>query len=144
MRAVVAGESSDGGPLYVGRAHHEGGLYPGKVNPDHNCCYIAYGGAELSKEEFDVNIYQQRNRNTPLSLSLSPQILVAPRNCDLAWVDASNGHIPTGAVQGGYNDSNDPLYIGRASVEDSLAVGKVRSTDGVLIKLDICLSSDQP
>ena len=30
-RAVVAGESSDGGPLYVGRAHHEGGLYPGKV-----------------------------------------------------------------------------------------------------------------
>ena len=21
----------------------------------------------------------------------SPQILVAPRNCDLAWVDASNG-----------------------------------------------------
>ena len=31
-RAVVAGESSDGGPLYVGRAHHDGGLYPGKVD----------------------------------------------------------------------------------------------------------------
>ena len=31
-RAVVAGESSDGGPLYVGRAYHEGGLYPGKVH----------------------------------------------------------------------------------------------------------------
>ena len=55
-RAVVAGESSDGGPLYVGRAHHEGGLYPGKVNPDHNCCYVAYGGEELSMEEYDVNI----------------------------------------------------------------------------------------
>ena len=55
-RAVVAGESSDGGPLYVGRAHHDGGLYPGKVNPDHNCCYIAYGGEELSREEYDVNI----------------------------------------------------------------------------------------
>ena len=26
-----AGEASDGGPLYVGRAHHEGGLFPGKV-----------------------------------------------------------------------------------------------------------------
>ena len=49
----MAGESSDGGPLYVGRAHHEGGLYPGKVNPDHNCCYIAYGGEELSREEYD-------------------------------------------------------------------------------------------
>ena len=67
---MVAGESSDGGPLYVGRAHHEGGLYPGKVNPDHNCCYIAYGGAELSREEYDVNI-QLRNRNTQSVRSLS-------------------------------------------------------------------------
>ena len=25
-------EYSDGGPLYVGRAEHEGGLFPGKVN----------------------------------------------------------------------------------------------------------------
>ena len=39
------------------------------------------------------------------------------------------GHIPTGAVQGGYNDSNDPLYIGRARHEDSFAVGKVRSSE---------------
>ena len=57
-------------------------------------------------------------------------------------MDASNGHIPTGAVQvwnnrtyflsnisvqGGFNESNDPLYIGRARHEDSFAVGKVRS-----------------
>ena len=48
-RAVVAGEASDGGPLYVGRAEHEGGLFPGKVNPEHNCCYIAWGGEEHSK-----------------------------------------------------------------------------------------------
>ena len=33
-RAVVAGESSAGGPLYVGRAHHEGGLFPGKQEYD--------------------------------------------------------------------------------------------------------------
>ena len=38
------------------------------------------------------------------------------------------GHIPTGAVQGGYNDGNDPLYIGRARHEDSFAVGKVTLT----------------
>eukprot|EP00091_Calanus_sinicus_P021613 TRINITY_DN648_c0_g1_i10.p1 TRINITY_DN648_c0_g1~~TRINITY_DN648_c0_g1_i10.p1 ORF type:complete len:155 (-),score=26.34 TRINITY_DN648_c0_g1_i10:145-609(-) len=80
-RAVVAGESSAGGPLYVGRAAHEDGLFPGKVNPEHNCCYIAWGGEEHSKDEYDI--------------------LVAPRNCDLTWVDASNGHIPTGAIQGG-------------------------------------------
>ena len=28
----MAGESSDGGPLYVGRAAHEGGLFPGRAN----------------------------------------------------------------------------------------------------------------
>ena len=30
-RAMVAGMSSSGGPLYVGRAHHEGGLFPGQI-----------------------------------------------------------------------------------------------------------------
>merc|ERR1719163_2528244 len=105
--AVRAGTSSDGGPLYVGRAEHEGGLFPGKVNPEHDCCYIAYGGEEIAKEYYDI--------------------LVAPRNCDLTWVDASNGHIPTGAIQGGFNEENDPIYIGRAHHEDSYAVGKVTS-----------------
>ena len=121
---------------------------------------------------------------------------MAPRNCDLTWVDASNGHIPTGAIQvvlnvmymwcifnvmyiiifiitgiiqvvviiksrhipnmkkfffpyitektyrsnwdiswpeqiccfqGGFNEENDPIYIGRAHHEDSYAVGKVLS-----------------
>ena len=56
-RAVVAGESSSGGPLYVGRSEHEGGLFPGKVNPSHSCCYIAWGGEEHSKEEYDVSLY---------------------------------------------------------------------------------------
>ena len=58
------------------------------------------------------------------------QILVAPRNCDLTWVDASNGHIPTGAIQGGFNEGNDPLYIGRARHEDSYAVGKINAEHG--------------
>ena len=58
------------------------------------------------------------------------QVLVAPRNCDLTWVDASNGHIPTGAFQGGFNEDNDPLYIGRARHEDSYAVGKINAEHG--------------
>ena len=75
---MVAGESSDGGPLYVGRAHHDGGLYPGKVNPDHNCCYIAYGGEELSREEYDVSISasQKYKHSRPLSLLRSWWLLV--------------------------------------------------------------------
>merc|ERR1719411_942669 len=70
----------------------------------------AVRGGEHSKEEYDI--------------------LVAPRNCDLTWVDASNGHIPTGAVQGGFNEGNDPLYIGRARHEDSFAVGKINPDHG--------------
>ena len=27
-----------------------------KVNPDHDCCYIAFGGEEIIKEEYDVSI----------------------------------------------------------------------------------------
>ena len=50
------------------------------------------------------------------------------QHCPLILIFPPPGHIPTGAVQGGYNDSNDPLYIGRARHEDSFAVGKVRST----------------
>lgn len=109
---MQAGFTADGGPLYVGRAHHEGGLIPGKVNPDHNCCYIPWGGEEHAKEEYDI--------------------LVAPRNCDLTWVNAHDGQIPTGAVQGGFNESNDPLYIGRADIEGTFAVGKVNPDHGCL------------
>merc|ERR1711918_31666 len=54
----------------------------------------------------------------------------APRNCDLTWVDASNGHIPTGAIQGGFNEENEPIYIGRAHHEDSYAVGKINPEHG--------------
>ena len=54
---------------------------------------------------------------------------MAPRNCDLTWVDAAGGYIPTGAVQGGFNEDNDPLYIGRAHHEDSHAVGKATSAN---------------
>ena len=25
------------------------------MNPEHNCCYIAWGGEEHSKEEYDVS-----------------------------------------------------------------------------------------
>jgi hypothetical protein len=107
------------------------------VNPDHDCCYISYDGEEIAKQEYDVstccNVSKRQNyflieddiRNRLSLRNGSVQILVAPKNCDLTWVHASNGHIPTGAVQGGYNGQNHPLYIGRAQHEDCFAVGKV-------------------
>lgn len=44
--AVVAGNNS-GEPLYIGRAHFQGSLTPGKVHRSHACLYIPYGGDEV-------------------------------------------------------------------------------------------------
>lgn len=45
---------TDGEPLYVGRARHEGGLIPGKVKPTHGVCYIPWGGEEHGKNDYEV------------------------------------------------------------------------------------------
>lgn len=51
---AVAG-GFDNEQLYVGRASHEGALIPGKVVPSHGVCYIAWGGQEHGKEEYQVS-----------------------------------------------------------------------------------------
>jgi hypothetical protein len=39
--ALQGGVDTNGEPLYVGRAHHEGALIPGKVPKSHGVCYVA-------------------------------------------------------------------------------------------------------
>lgn len=46
---------NDGEPLFVGRARHEGALIPGKVKPGHSVCYIAWGGEEHGKTDYQVS-----------------------------------------------------------------------------------------
>lgn len=50
--AVVGGE--DGEVQFIGRAQHEGALIPGKVVQSHGVCYVAWGGAEHGKPEYQV------------------------------------------------------------------------------------------
>ncbi|KAK9869115.1 hypothetical protein WA026_002873 [Henosepilachna vigintioctopunctata] len=52
--AVEGGRTGDGEPLYIGRAHHHGSLTVGKVHPSHGCCYIPYGGEEISHREYEI------------------------------------------------------------------------------------------
>lgn len=52
--AVPAGETEEGEPLFIGRAHHEGTVTVGKVQPSHGCVYIPYGGEELRYQEYEV------------------------------------------------------------------------------------------
>lgn len=52
--AFVGGTDTDGETLFVGRARHEGALIPGKVAKSHGVCFVAWGGGEHGKSEFEV------------------------------------------------------------------------------------------
>ncbi|XP_018346986.1 PREDICTED: uncharacterized protein LOC108751364 [Trachymyrmex septentrionalis] len=52
--AIIAGQTADGEPLYVGRALHNGSQTIGKVQPSHGCLYIPYEGEELSFKDYEV------------------------------------------------------------------------------------------
>lgn len=54
--AVSTGSQSDGEPLYIGRAHFQGSLTPGKVHCSHGCLYIPFGGAEQRVQQYEVLI----------------------------------------------------------------------------------------
>uniref|UniRef100_A0A8D8FF74 (northern house mosquito) hypothetical protein n=1 Tax=Culex pipiens TaxID=7175 RepID=A0A8D8FF74_CULPI len=58
--AVLCGNTTTGEPLYIGRAHHEGSLTPGKIHRSHGCLYIPFGGAEQSILHYEVLVGQQR------------------------------------------------------------------------------------
>lgn len=81
----------------------------GKYVVSHGVCYVAHGGNEHTKYQFDVLC-----------------------NGNPSWVQASNGHVPIGAVQAGHTDSGEPLYVGRSCYQGSITVGKVHPSLGSL------------
>lgn len=84
--AYEAGQDS-GEPLIVGRARHEGALIPGKVVRSHGVCYVAWGGGEHGKDEFEV--------------------LMGGGN----WVEVSGGNIPSDALPAGKKNSFNNFQI---------------------------------
>ncbi|XP_068146910.1 LOW QUALITY PROTEIN: uncharacterized protein [Drosophila tropicalis] len=52
--AVEAGRASNGGPLYIGRAHYCGTLTPGKIQQSHRCLQIPFGGQEVRISNYEV------------------------------------------------------------------------------------------
>lgn len=41
------------------------------------------------------------------------------------WVRSGDGHIPPNAVVGGRQSNGETLYVGRAEIGGSLAIGKI-------------------
>ncbi|KAI8892569.1 hypothetical protein BC833DRAFT_611310 [Globomyces pollinis-pini] len=54
---LVPGGNNKEYPLYVGRTMYEGGVHPGKVGPDCNGCYIAYGTKEIEVPAYQVLVF---------------------------------------------------------------------------------------
>ncbi|XP_036147284.1 uncharacterized protein LOC105833177 [Monomorium pharaonis] len=52
--AIIAGQTGDGEPLYVGRVLHSGSQTIGKIQPSHGCLYIPFDGEELSFKDYEV------------------------------------------------------------------------------------------
>lgn len=98
----------DGEQLYIGRAAYADGVIPGKIHPSHGVCYVAWGGAEHGVPEFEVLT-----------------------NCAGKWITTSGDYIPPSAIQGGTSETGEPLYIGRATHNDTLTVGKVQKSHGL-------------
>lgn len=57
--AIRAGTDIDGTPIYVGRAIHGGDTLPAKVIPSKNACYVAHGGLEILKDDFEVILFSR-------------------------------------------------------------------------------------
>jgi len=51
---VVGGRTANGEPLYIGRAHVQGSLTPGKVHPSHGSLYVPFGGVEMTFKSYEV------------------------------------------------------------------------------------------
>lgn len=100
--AIVGGQDTDGSPIYIGRASHEGALIPGKAIKDHGVCYVAWGGGEHGKDSYEVLVGDAGN-----------------------WIATSNAGIPNNALPAGESEEGEPLFVGRVPHEGSLTVGKV-------------------
>lgn len=54
VNAVPAGHDTDGDPIYVGRASHNGELLPAKVIPNKQTAYVSASGLEHHKQDAEV------------------------------------------------------------------------------------------
>ncbi|XP_043284383.1 natterin-3-like [Venturia canescens] len=106
---ITAGRDHDGSNLVVGRAHHQGDLLPAKAKPEHGVAYVAYGGREHTKHDFEI---------------LMP--------AEFKWVPSRHGQVQPGAVEAGRTSSGELLYVGRCFRNGVPAVGKIQPSHGCL------------
>ena len=50
----AVGDDDVGANLYVGRAEHNGGMFPGTLVPDKGVAHIPWGGQNFQKKDYQV------------------------------------------------------------------------------------------
>jgi len=99
---VVAGADVGGLPLFSCRGYYHNGLHPGTTRADWTYCDIGWGTKEYAVQPYET---------------LVP-----------AWIDATNGSVPSNALPFGTDGSGGPtLYACRGYYGQAMQVGKVRS-----------------
>lgn len=108
--APVSVTNGSNSPI-VALAYHNGGLIPGVLMPNTNVCYISWGGQSIAKNDYFL--------------------LSNPGIVEFIWLSASNGSVPNGAIEGGYSETGEKLFIGRFSVNGAVISGKVHPSHRV-------------
>lgn len=106
---IEAGHDEDGSPIYLGRTWHEGDQLPVKVCPNQGKGYVAFGGQEIEKYDFEVLVGN-----------------------GYGWVPSANGEVPPNAAECGRTSTGETLYFGRGHHSNSLVPGKVHQSHGCL------------
>ncbi|XP_058835418.1 uncharacterized protein LOC131692407 [Topomyia yanbarensis] len=97
--AVSCGNSAFGEPVYIGRAHHDGSVTPGKIVPKHGCLYIPYAGYEHAHPQYEVLVDARKSQKQSVGGK---------------WVPAeTKGSIPPGALIAGNDSDGTQIYLGR-------------------------------
>lgn len=59
LHALPAGETEDGYALFIGRVFHGDTYYVGKIQPNHQVCYVPVNGHEVARAEYDVLVLNE-------------------------------------------------------------------------------------
>lgn len=90
---------------YIARAYHNGSICPGRYVPSTGRCFVPWGGRAHKKRQFEILC-----------------------GFNAMWVKTRSNLIPPNAFVGGTSEvMNEPLYIGRAMIDNNLISGKVHT-----------------
>lgn len=134
-RPVCGGSDSDGTEIYVGRALYNGLYLPCKIMPSKNEAYVGEFPNKNHK-----NVTAKELTSNPFLLQGYGGVEYPVENFEylsgraryFSWVPASDGEIVDGAVWTG-DENGERLYVGRASHEGSLTIGKIHPSHGNIL-----------